>query len=189
MEKPYRKIAIFGGSFDPPHLGHLEIMKKALETLDVDRLFVVPARLSPFKKGHAAPGELRLEWLRKMTTFDPRIEVSDLELKKEGPSYTIDTVEAFAPLAETIYLIVGADNLKGLKRWHRYDDLNRRVRWVVATRDDEPIPPGFLRLEVEAPISSTELRRRIDPRWIPEPIREEVVQFYRHKRESGKERD
>jgi nicotinate-nucleotide adenylyltransferase len=170
--------AIFGGSFDPPHLGHLAIMKKALDQLDIDRLIVVPAYISPFKQGHAAPPEKRLAWLKKIAAFDPRIEVSDYEIKKGGPSYTIDTVEHFAPFFDTIYLIVGADNLEGLKRWHRFGDLDKRVRWVVATRDRRPIPEGFLRLEVSQPISSTRLRRRIDPAWIPEPIRDDVVAYY-----------
>jgi len=176
--KQGKNAAIFGGSFDPPHLGHLDIMKKALEKLEIDRLIVVPAYISPFKKGHAAPPEKRLAWLKKITAFDPRIEVSDYEIKKGGRSYTVDTVEHFAPFFDTIYLIVGADNLEGLKRWHRFEDLDKRVRWVVATRGDTPVPEGFLRLEVSQPVSSTELRNRIDPAWIPEAIRDDVVAYY-----------
>ena len=179
MEKRAGKIAIFGGSFDPPHLGHLEIMKEALARLDIDRLIVVPAYISPFKKGHAAPPKLRLKWLRKMTAFDPRIEVSDIEVKKEGPSYTIDTVDHFARFFDTIYFIIGADNLEDLPKWHRFDALNRKVKWVVATRDATPVPEGFIRLEVDVPVSSTQLRERIDPKWIPEAIRDEVVSFYK----------
>ncbi|WP_353661833.1 nicotinate (nicotinamide) nucleotide adenylyltransferase [Hydrogenimonas sp. SS33] len=183
--KKYRAIAIYGGSFDPPHLGHLAVMSKALETLDIDKLIVVPAYLSPFKKGHRAPAALRVRWLKKVAAMDPRIEVSDIEAVKEGPSYTVDTVTRFLPEADTIYLIIGADNLAHLKEWHRFDDLNRMVRWVVATRDDTPVPEGFLRLDVDVPVSSTRLRKRIDPKWIPEPIREEVVKFYK----SSKEKD
>ncbi|WP_456452665.1 nicotinate (nicotinamide) nucleotide adenylyltransferase [Hydrogenimonas sp.] len=176
--KRQKKAAIFGGSFDPPHLGHLQIMKEALKRLDIDKLIVVPAYISPFKKGHAAPPEKRLEWLKKITAFDPRIEVSDYEIKKGGPSYTIDTVEHFAPFFDTIYLIVGADNLAGLKKWHRFDELDKKVRWVVATRNDTPVPEGYRRLEVTVPVSSTELRDRPDPAWIPEPIRDEVARYY-----------
>jgi len=173
-----KSIAIFGGSFDPPHLGHLEVIKKALEKLDIDKLIVVPAYISPFKKGHAAPPELRFKWLKTITAFDPRIEVSDIEIKKEGPSYTIDTVNHFAPFFDTIYLIIGADNLKSPHKWHRFDELDKKVRWVVATRDRSAVPEKFIRLDVEMPISSTELREKIDPKWIPEPIRDEVVRFY-----------
>lgn len=183
MEKRASKIAIFGGSFDPPHLGHLEIIKKALERLDIEKIIVVPAYISPFKKGHAAPAKLRLEWLKRMTAFDPRIEVSDIEINKEGPSYTIDTVDHFARFFDTIYFIIGADNLKDLRKWHRFDELDRKVRWVVATRENEPIPEGFIRLDVDMPISSTKLRARIDPKWIPETIRDDVVRYYKNRNE------
>ncbi|WP_300364964.1 nicotinate (nicotinamide) nucleotide adenylyltransferase [Hydrogenimonas sp.] len=176
-----KNIAIFGGSFDPPHLGHLEIIKKALQQLEIDKLIVVPAYVSPFKEGHTAPPELRYRWLKTITAFDPRIEVSDIEIKKEGPSYTIDTVNHFAQFFDTIYLIIGADNLKDLHKWHRFDELDKKVRWVVATRNEESVPEGFIRLEIEMPISSTQLRKTIDPRWIPEPIRNDVVKFYSKK--------
>ncbi|WP_456404564.1 nicotinate (nicotinamide) nucleotide adenylyltransferase [Hydrogenimonas sp.] len=173
-----KKIAIFGGSFDPPHLGHIAVMKKALDRLDIDKLIVVPAYISPFKKGHSAPPELRLKWLRAVTSFDPRIEVSDYEIRKEGKSYTVDTVAHFKRFFDTIYLIIGADNLETLSQWHRYRDLDRMVRWVVATRAGTPVPETFIRLDVDMPVSSTQLRERIDPKWIPEPIREEVVRYY-----------
>ena len=174
-----KRIAIFGGSFDPPHLGHVAIVKKALETLPVEKVVVVPAHISPFKKGHAAPARLRLAWLKKLFAGEPRVEVSDLEVRKGGPSYTIDTVERLGRDFDTIYLIIGADNLEGLTRWHHFDDLNGMVRWVVATRDDRPIPEGYIRLDVRMPVSSTRLRERIDPTWIPEAIRDEVVTYYR----------
>ncbi len=173
-----RKIAIFGGSFDPPHLGHAAIMKKALETLDIEKLIVVPAYISPFKKGHSAPAELRLKWLKKITAFDPRIEVSDYEIRRGGRSYTYDTVTHFKQFFDTIYLIIGADNLESLHRWYRFDELDRMVEWVVATRSDTPVPERFIRLDIDMPVSSTALREKIDPRWIPEAIRDEVVRYY-----------
>ncbi len=181
-KKP-ESLAIYGGSFDPPHLGHLAVIEAALQKLDIDRLVVVPAYLSPFKSGHAAPGDLRLRWLEKITAFDPRIEVSDFEIMKKGPSYTIDTVEHFARNFDTIHLIIGADNLPGLPRWHRFDELNEKVRWVVAARDAIRIPPGYIRLEMDVPVSSSDLRRRLDPDMIPAPIREEVVNFYKKERD------
>jgi len=176
-----RRIAIFGGSFDPPHLGHLEIMKKALERLEIEKLVVVPAYMSPFKKHHSAPAELRLKWLRRIAAFDPRIEVSDYEIKRGGKSYTYDTVAHFRKFFDTIYLIIGADNLESLKRWHRFKDLDRMVEWVVATRSGRAVPKRFTPLEVDMPVSSTELREKIDPRWIPEAIRREVVRYYSEK--------
>jgi nicotinate-nucleotide adenylyltransferase len=174
-----KRVAIFGGSFDPPHLGHVAIVKKALETLPVEKIVVMPAHISPFKKGHAASAALRLAWLEKLFAAEPRVEVSNLEVRKGGPSYTVDTVERLGRDFDTIYLIIGADNLEGLTRWHRFGDLDKMVRWVVATRDERPIPEGYIRLEVKMPVSSTQLRERIDPAWIPEAIRDEVVAYYR----------
>lgn len=178
MKKDKKTLALYGGSFDPPHLGHVAVVKAALKKLHPDKLIVMPAYLSPFKHAHAAPPDLRLKWLKKVMDFDPRVEVSDYELQKKGPSYTIDTVRHFAPRYDTIYLIIGADNLESLPKWHRFDELNRTVTWVVAARDGTPIPPGFIHLDVDAPISSTRLRERPDPRWIPEAIQEEVIQYY-----------
>ncbi len=180
-----QKAAIFGGSFDPPHIGHLQIIKSALEKLDIDKLIVVPAHLSPFKKGHSAPPELRLKWLKAVTADNPKVEVSDYEIRKGSKSYTIDTVRHFKHFFGTIYLIIGADNLKTLKKWHRYEELDKMVKWVVATRSDLYVPKRFIRLDVDIPISSTELRENIDPKWIPEPIRQEVVRYYTKKQESS----
>jgi len=172
-------VAILGGSFDPPHIGHLEIIKKALSTLPIEKLIIVPAFISPFKKGHFAPPELRLKWLKKITKFDHRIEVSDFELKKAKTSYTIDTINHFASLYDTIYFCLGADNLKSLHKWHQFDKLNKKVKWVVASRGNTVIADKFIKLDVDAPISSSKLREEIDPKQIPEEIRDEVVNFYK----------
>ncbi len=182
-----KKIAIFGGSFDPPHIGHIAVMKKALEQLDIERLIVVPAYISPFKKGHTAPAALRLKWLKRATAFDPRIEVSDYEIKKDGKSYTFNTVSHFKQFFDTIYLIIGADNLETMTKWHRFKDLDKMVKWVVATRSDRPVPKKFIRLDIDIPISSTQLRKKIDPQWIPKSIREEVVRYYTDKKETAKQ--
>ncbi len=178
MKRTEKKAAIYGGSFDPPHLGHLAIMKKALETLDIDKLIVVPAFVSPFKQGHVAPAPLRLRWLKKIAAMDPRIVVSDFEIKRGPPSYTVDTVEHFKQAFDTIYLIVGADNLESLPHWHDFEKLDKMVTWVVATRQNRKIPDGYITLPVDIPISSTELRKQIRPEWIPASIREEVVEYY-----------
>ena len=170
--------AIFGGSFDPPHIGHLEIIKKALYSLPIEKLIIVPAFISPFKKGHFAPPELRLKWLKKITDFDHRIIVSDFELKKSKTSYSIDTVNHFASLYDTIFFIIGADNLKSLHKWHQFDELNKKVKWVVASRGNITIADNFIKLDVDVPISSSKLREEIDPKQIPEEIRDEVVKFY-----------
>ena len=91
------KIGIYGGTFDPPHLGHMEAARTAMEQLGLDRLLIIPDREPPHKEleGNAASPEQRLEMARLMADgLGPRAEASDLELKREGKSYTADTVEA-----------------------------------------------------------------------------------------------
>ncbi|MBL7017065.1 MAG: nicotinate-nucleotide adenylyltransferase [Kiritimatiellales bacterium] len=127
MEKNFtERIGVFGGSFDPVHIGHLIIAQDALEQLELDRVIFVPTAISPHKR-HRAPaeGRHRLEMLRLATASNFRFEVSDLELVRGGVSYTIDTLEqvqADHPGA-SIFFIVGLDSLKELHRWHRYEDV------------------------------------------------------------------
>ena len=185
MEDKNRSVAIYGGSFDPPHIGHLEIIKKALYTLPIAKLIVIQTFISPFKKGHFAPPELRLKWLKKITEFDNRIEVSDFELKKSKRSYTIDTVNHFSSVYDTIFFCLGADNLKSLHNWHKFNELDKRVKWVVATREEITIPDNFIKLDVDMPISSSTLREEIDPKQIPEEIRDEVVKSYKKMKENN----
>jgi len=172
-------VAIFGGSFDPPHIGHLEIIKKALNSLPIEKLYVVPAFISPFKEGHFAPADLRLRWLKRITAFDKRVEVSDIEIKKKRRSYSIDTVNHFASLYDTIFFIIGADNLKTLHKWHKFDELDKKVKWVVATRNGIEIPDRYIKLEIDKHVSSSDLREELDPKQIPDEIRNEVLEYYR----------
>jgi len=178
-------VAIFGGSFDPPHIGHLEIIKKALDSLPIEKLYVIPAFISPFKEGHFAPTNLRLRWLERITAFDKRVEVSDIEIKKEKKSYSIDTVNHFASLYDTIFFIIGADNLKTLHKWHKFDELDKKVKWVVATRNGVEIPDIYVKLEIDKPVSSSYLRVELDLKQIPDEIQNEVLEFYKSTSKKG----
>lgn len=151
-------IALYGGSFDPPHIGHVRVIEAALAALPIDRLIIVPAYKNPFKQTICASANKRLEWLNALFENMPKIEISDFEIRQHRSVYTIETVKHFQPHAEKIYLIIGADNLGKLSHWHRYEELNALVHWVVATRGEEPIPEGMIQLDVDAPISSTECR-------------------------------
>ena len=127
MEENFtERIGVFGGSFDPVHIGHLIIAQDALEQLELDRVVFVPAAISPHKR-HRAPteGRHRLRMLQLATENNLRFEVSELELARGGVSYTIDTLEhiqADHPGAN-LFFIVGLDSLKELHRWHRYEDV------------------------------------------------------------------
>src|SRR5205814_3436279 len=126
-----RKIGIYGGTFDPIHHGHLILSRLACEELKLDQLIFVPATLSPFKKKAAqASGEMRLEMLRAAIRSQEDFVADDCELKRPPPSYSIDTVLQIRerkPNAELFWLI-GADNVGGLNKWHRFDALEKLVQ-------------------------------------------------------------
>jgi len=177
-------IALFGGSFDPPHIGHEEIIKKALQKLEISRLFVVPTWRNPFKKSFLAPPTLRYLWVKKLLSHYPKAKVLSYEMRQSRPVPTIETVEYLQNLyhPDKIYLIIGADNLPALHKWHRYEELAKRVTFVVATREGVKIPPKLQKLKIHVSISSTELRRHPKRAWLPVNIADDVLAYYyRHK--------
>lgn len=135
------KIGIYGGSFNPIHYGHLNVARTAMKELELDRLIVIPANVSPFKVDDEG-GEVlwdRLELVKAAFADDPRVTVDERELKRGGVSYTIDTVRELAaenPDAELYYLI-GEDSEAGLPRWKEIDELKKLVTFKVFPRTKE----------------------------------------------------
>lgn len=173
-------IAVFGGSFDPPHTGHEDIVKEALKSLHVDKFFIVPTYLNPFKKEFFAPSTLRVKWLKKIFTCK-EIEVLDFEVKKERPVPTIETIEYLKTLypIKKIYLIIGADNLATIESWHRYSELKNMVEFVVASRDETIFSKELKKLPINVKISSSKLRSHMNISFIPHKIADEVIEFYK----------
>src|ERR1700761_7611329 len=122
------KIGLYGGSFDPVHLGHLLVAQAALEELGLDRLFFIPAAKSPFKtNADLAPGAIRLQLLRLALAGNTNCEVDDQEIRHGGVSYTIDTLRDYArrfPDPQLFY-IIGADNAARLNEWREPAELAR----------------------------------------------------------------
>ena len=176
-----KTIALFGGSFDPPHLGHKAVVDKILSTLDVDKVIVMPAHLNPFKSKVYASGELRLKWLKEIFSSYKSVEVSDFELtcKRKVPS--LETVRHLKETYEKIYLVIGADNLKSLDKWYGYDELKKLVTFVVAARDDVAIPKEYLSLHIDEPVSSTNLREDVKKEFLPACVAGEIEKFYKEK--------
>ena len=164
------KLGIFGGSFDPVHLGHLLVAQAAIEELGLDRLFFVPAARSPFKvDSNPAPGAVRLQLLRLALAGKINCEVDGGEIERGGVSYTVDTLRHYAAKyspAELFYLI-GADNASGLKGWREPAELSRLAVFVAVPRPGGAIsvfPPPFRgRALTGYPfgVSSSEIRARI----------------------------
>jgi nicotinate-nucleotide adenylyltransferase len=137
--KPER-IGVFGGSFDPVHMGHLTIAQDAVEQLELARLIFVPAAVPPHKQGHTlADGRHRFEMLQLATEGNLSFEVSDMELQRGGVSYTFDTMTQIQfehPGAE-LYFIVGLDSLAELHLWRNVEQLLEKYTVVPLARGGE----------------------------------------------------
>ena len=164
------KLGIYGGSFDPVHLGHLLVAQAAMEELELDRLFFVPVAQSPFKPEHnLAPAAVRLQLLRLALAGKTNCEVDDQEILRGGTSYTIETLRHYAkcfPRAELFYLI-GADNAAKLNAWHEAGELAKTAEFVAVPRPGGAVPvfpPPFRGRVLRGfpfAVSSSEIRARI----------------------------
>ncbi|MDR1497319.1 MAG: nicotinate-nucleotide adenylyltransferase [Puniceicoccales bacterium] len=171
-----QKIGILGGTFDPPHLGHLILAQEAVETLSLDKVIFMPAASTPLKSNPpVAPAQNRLAFVRAATAgHRPHWEVSDWEIRQGGTSYSFTTTVHLRQQFTNaqLYWIIGADQLARLPDWHRATELCRMVNFAVAPRKESvPLPPlspkfaNVLTL-IELPfrridISSTEIRSRL----------------------------
>lgn len=166
------RVGIFGGTFDPIHLGHLIVAEQARGQLGLDRVVFVPARVPPHKRGASAAAEHRFRMTCLAVEDNPGFTVSDLELRREGPSYTVDTLRALR--AEESgdarhYLLLGADSARDLEQWKDVDTLLEDSTVVVLGRpgveqDDLPPRVGTRATFLSTPllgISSTEIRRLV----------------------------
>jgi len=143
------KLCIFGGSFDPIHLGHLLVAQAAIEELGLDKLFFIPAAQSPFKPdSKPAPAAARLQLLRLALAGRTNCEIDDQEIRRGGVSYTVDTLRDYAnkfPGAKLFYLI-GADNVAKLNEWREAGELAKLAEFVVIPRPGDSVgSSGFSR--------------------------------------------
>ena len=156
------RIGIFGGTFDPIHIGHLAIANAALDELRLDRVYFVPARRSPLKQdGPVATADDRLAMLTAAIAGEPRFRVSSIELDRNGPSFTVDTLETLRGEGE-LFLILGSDAYADFERWHEPERIRGLAAIVLAARPGVPNAPRGMRV-LDSPlmdISSRELRAR-----------------------------
>ncbi|HUA70170.1 MAG TPA: nicotinate-nucleotide adenylyltransferase [Solirubrobacteraceae bacterium] len=144
------RIGILGGTFNPPHLGHLICAQEAYLQLELDRVTLIPARIPPHKRVEEEPGPgHRLELCRAAVGEDDRFDVSDVEIVREGPSYTVDTLQLLhsrEPESE-LFLIVGGDIAAGLPEWREPERVLSLATLAVAGRR------GTSRAEVDEALS------------------------------------
>ncbi|MCF6245167.1 MAG: nicotinate (nicotinamide) nucleotide adenylyltransferase [Sulfurovum sp.] len=155
-------VAFYGGSFDPPHLGHQKIVQSVIEKLDIDKLLVVPAYVNPFKDSTLSSATTRLKWCHQLFDTIDNVIVKDYEIQQGKSTVTSQSVKHFNQYYTVKYLVIGSDNLKGLTQWHNFSWLNDNIIWVVITRDGYPVETQMLRaweiLEVDVPASSSQIR-------------------------------
>ena len=167
------KTCIFGGTFDPPHIGHLLIAQTVFESENFERLIFVPANISPAKKnGDSSSPNERSKMLEIALINNPNFEISDLEIKREGISYTIDTIREFVDDLkldkEDLFFLMGSDTLKSFHAWKDPEEILNLCNIIVAIR------PGFTPSDIPQwvldsvrfaniprfEVSSTNIRRR-----------------------------
>ena len=177
-----RRIGVFGGTFDPPHVGHLVAASWVRQALNLDHVLFMVAG-DPWQKSVAGPvthAEHRLAMVELLVADCEGLAVSDLEIRRSGPSYMVDTRGELASPDTELFLIIGADAAAGLSSWERHDELARLARIVVVDRrgvDGSGGTDGPVR-RVEIPrldISSSEIRHRLAnglgaEGLVPEPV-------------------
>ncbi len=160
------KVGLYGGTFDPIHNGHLHVINSLITQKLVDKLLVVPAG-NPRLRDHQpkATGAQRRQMCQLAVNslsddVKKSVEVNPIEILRDGPSYTIDTVEAVAATypGATLILIVGTDAYEKIDQWHRADELKQMVEFLII---DRPNFPGAANLQIDAlKVSATEIRER-----------------------------
>ena len=177
------KLAIFGGSFDPPHCGHLHVIKSAVDQLALNSVLLIPACRPPHKPDRLlAPAEHRLRMCELLAELHPAVRVDACELERSGTSYTIQTVTELRQRSHwqnaQLYFLIGSDSLRDLPTWYRIHELLQMVNFVTIPRDLKNCALIFQDLESQVsapdlanlrrhvlnipplPISSTEIRQR-----------------------------
>lgn len=182
-----KKLILFGGSFDPIHNGHLGVAGHALHTLKGEKLIFIPAGQSPHKKSPHASAAHRLAMIERAIDTCPHMLVSDCELTRPGPSYTIETIRFFrrqSDLGTDIYWLIGADQLEDLPEWYHVDELLSECHISTMVRAGYPLPDMrrfegrftpqiIVQLEqdiVETPliaVNSTDIRKQLAKGCIP----------------------
>lgn len=175
------KVGILGGTFDPPHYGHLMIAQEVLSSLKLDEIWFMPTNIPPHKADAKSTGGDRIEMVKRAIANNECFKLQLIEFERSGPSYTYDTIAILKekyPDTE-FYFIIGADMVEYLPNWYHIDELIREVHFVGVKRPNFKIVSNYVLIEVEVPqfeMSSSELRHRFNTNqntkyFLPDSVR------------------
>ncbi|HEX6284125.1 MAG TPA: nicotinate-nucleotide adenylyltransferase [Pyrinomonadaceae bacterium] len=166
-----RRIALYGGTFDPVHLGHMEVARRVPELFEIEKVVFIPAQVAPHKVGRPVTEPIhRYAMLALATQDDPRLMISTFELEAPNRRYTVDTVAEFQRRfgeATELFFIMGADSWSEITTWRDWERLLKMTNHIVVTRpgyEVPPVPPGvseriFFTDAVMKDVSATNIRR------------------------------
>lgn len=161
-----RRIGIIGGTFNPIHLGHLMIAELACESFNLEKVIFVPARIPPHKQHDVIDSHHRYAMTAAAVSDNPNFEISDVEMRREGPSYTVDTIQHFKVIYGKnveFYFIAGTDTIRALPTWKFIEELLDEVHFIGATR-----PDGSSAIDETLAILGPKAREKIHLMEVPE---------------------
>lgn len=163
-----KKIGLLGGTFDPPHLGHLLIAEESLEACQLDEVWFMPSYLPPHKERKVTPFSDRIEMVRRAIEDNPEFKLSMIEIERKGRSYTFDTLKELThryPLNK-FFFIIGADMVNDLPNWYKIDDLVTLTSFIGLKRPGyeftQPVQTKIISVDMpQFDVSSSFIRKRI----------------------------
>lgn len=182
------KIGILGGTFNPPHIGHIILAQEAQLRLGLDKIFFIPTNIPPHKASKEADSKHRFNMVQLMIEGEDCFAVMDLELKRGGVSYTVDTVRQLKAQfpQDDFVLIFGSDLANDFYKWKRFDELKRAVKIVVAQRKETLFKDknDFSVIDIiQIGISSSMIRERIrEGKPIKNLVKDNVFQYIKEHR-------
>lgn len=190
-----RKVCIYGGSFNPIHIGHLILANTVIEKLHLDEIIFVPCHIQPLKSNKDfAEANHRLEMIKLAIQSNPYFTLSDIELKRKGKSYTIDTLKFFKKKYDNLYFVIGADNIKEFHYWKEPDLILKLAKLIVVNRGgfNIQIPKRIRGKEIitcsipQIEISSSTIREKIKNKQsikylVPESVENYIYQHNLYK--------
>lgn len=177
------KILLFGGSFDPIHIGHIEAAKKAIEKLNIDKVIFIPTNQTPLKSNNlVASNKDRYNMILKSIKENKKLDVSDYEIKKQDVSYTYNTVKHFKQIykEDELYFLIGTDRVKDLEKWYNIDKLKNLITFIFVPRNNE---------NLEEIIAKNDFLKKINYVILELPIIEISSSYIREKLKKNKNID